>query len=994
LWTTTAISALAAAMAGAPAYAQTAAPSVVEEVVVTGSLIAGTPEDAALPVDVITADTLQRQGNPSALEIIKQLPGVAGVLGDSNQFPASAGGAIGVGSLDLRGLGSQRTLVLINGRRAPNSGANAQVDTNLLPVAAIGRVEILRGGGSTIYGSDAMAGVVNFITRTDLNGLELAADYRYIPGADQPDGTLAALWGWSSDQANVLVTAGYQHRGQLASVERDWVVRRYWENPQAFSGLGNPGVYRAFSTPQTPGVSTSGTPVVPANLPNAPASGLVRDPACGAFNTFPGFVGGAVGAAPACYWSYVPYDNLVEETHQYQVYGEVNFKLTDTINWHAEALWSRTELPDYRVSPGYGPSYGIAGTSAPLFTIPVSNPGALNFLRTAGYSEAQIASIVQVNPNAGQWRPLAAGGNQTTGGRGGQQLKREAEMWRVSTSVNGDLFAGIGFDVALTVGHNEFYETGKDMLATRLDRALRGFGGPNCTSTNPADAGNAAANCYYYNPFGSAVQTDTALGGSNPAFVPALANRDDVVKHLFYQGFGLRETELFVADAAVDGALPFELPGGAPKWAVGYQYRLNGLSSTIDPYLDARVTPCTIPGDSSCLARTGPFIFLGVNTPIDVTQKTNSVFGELNLPFTEALNAQLALRYESYGEASTLNPRIAAKWQVIGPIALRATYETTFRNPPANLLGGSTLSLPQVTAAQNQSRSVETVGNPDLQPEKGTDYSVGVLLDWNGIRASVDYWHYRIEDQIAAVPFNSITAAVIPGNNSAAAANCASPFAQFIKFTVPCAQARGADIATVQTFYVNGPQLETAGIDYNIEYRLPDVFGGDLAFGVSAVQTLKYRQGAFTFNGATIQAPLDALGKANYDLSAQVPKWRANAFAEFRWSIHSLRLVADYDGKLRDDRPAVINAPLNTNPGGGYVLNPANNVTAGGGVVKANLVFDLHYRVELPWDTTFNASILNLADKDPPFARLPYGYDPFTGNPLGRSFEVGVRKRF
>lgn len=981
--------ALMLTMSGGYAAAQTD-PAEVEELVVTGSLIAGTPEDAALPVDVITSETLQKQGSPSALELIKQLPTSGMVLGDSNQFPASANGAIGVGSINLRGLNAARTLVLLNGRRAPSSPANAQVDTNLMPIAAIGRVEILRGGGSTIYGSDAMAGVVNFITRAGFEGLEVAGEYRAVPGADGADGQASVLWGWSGDRADVLLSAGYQHRAQLSSVKRDWAINRYWENTAAFSAAGNPGVYRAYSTPQT---TTAGTVVVPAALANAPTSGLVRDPGCGAFNTFAGFS----GPSPACFWSYIPYDNLIEETHQYQLYGEVNFDLTDDIKWHTEALYSKTDIPDYRVSPGYGPSYGINGTASPLYIIPAANPGAQNFLATAGYTPAQIASIVQVNPVAGLWRPIAAGGNPLTGGRGGQQLERETELWRVSSNVSGKLTDEIGFDVAMTYGHSVYRATARDILTTRLDRALRGFGGPSCVSTNPADAGNAAAGCYWFNPFSSAVSTDTALGGGNPRAVASLANRADVLNHLFYQARTSAETNTFVVDAALNGELPFELPGGAPKWAVGYQYRWSDFSTVLDPLLDARVNPCTIPGDSSCVPsgnRPGPFMFLTINNPIDVSQKTQSLFGELNIPVTEDINAQAALRYESYGDDSTLNPRVAVKWQVHPIIGLRATWETTFRNPPANLLGGSALSLPQVTAANNQSRTVETVGNPDLEPEKGTDYSLGVVFEWNGLRGSVDYWHYKIEQQITAVPFNSITAAVIPGNLPGSAANCASPFAQYVTFSVPCAVARGQDISGVRTFNVNGPTLETSGVDYNVDYTFPDLFGGDLRLGASATQTLKLRQGAFTFNGSTIQAPLDALGKANYDVATQAPKWRANFYVEFERDIHNIRLVADYDGKLKDDRPSLFLPNINTNPTGGYVLDPANNVAAGGSTVKANLVFDLHYRVLLPQDFTVTASVLNLADKDPPFARLPYTYDPFVASGVGRSYKVSVRKKF
>ena len=122
------------------ANAQTGGATDVEEVIVTGSFIAGTPKDTAIPVTVLTQADLERRGSPSVLDIIKNLPVIGPVLGDSNQFSVAAQGRSGGGNINLRGLGAQRTLVLMNGRRFTGYGS----DTNLLPVAAIGRVEILK----------------------------------------------------------------------------------------------------------------------------------------------------------------------------------------------------------------------------------------------------------------------------------------------------------------------------------------------------------------------------------------------------------------------------------------------------------------------------------------------------------------------------------------------------------------------------------------------------------------------------------------------------------------------------------------------------------------------------------------------------------------------------------------------------------------------------------------------------------------------------------
>jgi iron complex outermembrane receptor protein len=155
---------------------ESAKSTVVEEVVVTGSLIAGTPKTTAIPIAVIGQEELEKRGSPSVLDVIKSLPIIGPVLGDSNQFSTASQGRNGGGTFNIRGLGAERTLVLLNGRRAGPAGVSGRVgpfDLNVIPSSLIERVEILKDGASSIYGSDAVAGVVNLITKTNLDGFEV-----------------------------------------------------------------------------------------------------------------------------------------------------------------------------------------------------------------------------------------------------------------------------------------------------------------------------------------------------------------------------------------------------------------------------------------------------------------------------------------------------------------------------------------------------------------------------------------------------------------------------------------------------------------------------------------------------------------------------------------------------------------------------------------------------------------------------------------------------
>ena len=205
----------------------------------------------------------------------------------------------GAGTVNLRGLGNQRTLVLLNGRRvvnAPGLGSGG-ANTELFPVSAIGRIEVLKDGAAATYGSDAMAGVVNFITRKDFSGLDLSADYQAIRGS-KGDYTVSGVYGWQGERVNVLVSAGYQHRSNLSTLDRDFTITDYYTNPIAYSVTGNPGTYRIRN-----GTTNIGSPVVDANCTQL-----------GGYLTFS-------SATPNCAYGFAQFYKIVENTNKFQVYG-------------------------------------------------------------------------------------------------------------------------------------------------------------------------------------------------------------------------------------------------------------------------------------------------------------------------------------------------------------------------------------------------------------------------------------------------------------------------------------------------------------------------------------------------------------------------------------------------------------------------------------------------------------------------------------------------
>ena len=665
-----AIAVAAGLMVAGAAQAQDTKANTVEEVVVTGSFIQGTPKDTAIPVAVLNQEDLEKRGSPSILDIIKSLPISGPVLGDSNQFSTASQGRNGGGTINIRGLGAQRTLVLLNGKRF--AGYNA--DTNLLPESAIGRVEVLKDGAAATYGSDAIGGVANFITRKNFSGLEVGADYRFVPGSDGGDYNANILYGWVGDTSNLLVSVGYKHRGQLANVERDWVIAPYTTNPSGWSVLGQPGVWSNRN-----GAGGTGTTV-----------GLAVDANCTAVGGHAGFT----GTTPACYFTYIPFDNIVEEQDQYQLYSEFNADVGDSSKFHVEALYTQTSQPDYRFSPGYPPTSGPNGPgSSNVYSVAASNPGFNTFLTQTGNS-ALIGTAQSAL--ATLWRPLGAGGNPTTGGRGGQSGSRKYEEVRIAADLSGDTgFYDIGYQLGATYIREMQDQQTTDILIDRLQRSLNGLGGPGCTGSTPGANG-----CQYFNPFSKAYAGNPALGLTNPGFVSTNANSKSLVAWLFDRQKYRAQQDTFVFDAVLNGKLPvFALPGGDIGWAAGAQYRKVTFLQQIDsPFYNAEITPCPVVGSTSCAFPTGPYIFLGQNKNLRLEQSVYALFGELNLPITDSLNAQLALRYEDYGgqTGSTTNPQIRVKWQAMEWLAVRGSYGTSFRGPTADRTGDDLRLAPEV----------------------------------------------------------------------------------------------------------------------------------------------------------------------------------------------------------------------------------------------------------------------------------------------------------
>jgi len=953
-----AVLAAALTFAAGAAAAQDAGVAEVEEIVVTGSFIAGTPEDAALPVNVIGSEELQKQGSPSTVDLLKSLPAVSNAVGESNQF--GAGQTTGAGNANLRGLGAERTLVLFNGRRMAIAPGTIYVDTNLIPSAAVGRVEVLKDGAAATYGSDAIGGVVNFITRKNLDGLEVSGGYSLIDGSDGDYNTNVA-YGWVGDNGNVLVTAGYRHRSELNTQERDFAIRSYTENPQGgWSSFGNPGLYLA---------STNG---------GVTFTAPVTDPACGVIS------GPQTGAT--CQFQYIGFDNLTEDEDHWQLYAEVNLDVTDSTTFHAEAMYSGHEVSAENSSPSYPPNnFPTSALTTKIqgngYFIPAANPGlAALIAQNPGALPASAATAGLFTSVA--WRPLGVGGNDLFGGQG-KEDKRRFEAYRVAAGLKGkfDFAGGVGWDAGVTYMENWSDISTPDILVAKLQLALRGLGGDGCNVAANTPGQNG---CLWFNPFSSGTAANAIDGRTNPNYVASTANSQEVLDYIFDAYAYEIRSRMLSTDIVFNGELPIDFGAGQLAWAAGAQYRWSGIERQNSDYTNVAVSPCTdspVNPAATCTAQNGPFTFFGALSDYDLDYSVIAGFGELQAPITDDLTLTLAVRYEDYGGniGATTNPKVAIRWQAADWLAFRASAGSTFRAPPQTQIApGATTNLAYTTAAGGY-RAYDTYGNPNLDPEEATTLNLGALFDIGDFTASIDYWSFDFKGPIDNESGSDIVNAIFP-NGATGANNCANPayaaLLSRITFTGACS---ATAINRVRINYVNGPDVKTEGVDFSAAYSMRDVLGGaDMNFGVDLSYVLKYEVEANVIEGVPVAAARDYAGTMDYLGYGSQPQWKGSAYVEYNRDIHNLRWTVRYIDDMIDTRAG--SATFATNPNGQKI--------------DAFLTNDISYRALLPWDTTVSASVINVFDEDPPFARLDLSYDPFTANPFGRYYKLNITKKF
>lgn len=927
-----------------------------EEIVVTGSYIRGTPEDAALPVDVTSLDDLRDVGAPSVAELIRNLAYTSGNLAETNQFGAGGGGQAqeGVLTVNLRGLGSARTLVLINGRRMAPSDL-VGTDLSVLPKSAIGRLEVLKDGAAALYGSDAIGGVANFITRENFDGFEISASEQFIRKSNG-DHEVALLGGWGNDRIHVMGAFEWSHRSELGFRERDWGLIAEPLNPQGgWSSIGNPA--RILPASATGTILGAGAP----------------DPQCA-------LLGGAV-ATPACRFQYTFFDNITEKQDVFKGYVESNFEISDSTKLHVEALYGHMNMPDWKTSPSYppqslfGPDRFVSNTHPGLIDFKAQNP---TFFQDVGPFTAASQGAFVLNRSIG-----------VAGFLGGPQTgKRRTEQWRVVAQLTGDLTDSISYDFALTGSSRERYLSGFDTYTERMAFALDGLGGPNC---DQATGTPGVGGCEYYNPFSNSIRRSVVNGALNPQYNAAVANSDDLIKWLSGPTNSTVTNKLFVFDGVFSGEVPwFSLPGGEIGWALGSQVRKEWYDSELSDLANLKVNPCPFNNQRSVTlgnisqtafdncrngvtTPTGPYSFLAGSFEQTDARLIYAFFGELQLPFHETFNAQFALRFENYGGkvGSTVDPKLSLQWEPLEWIKFRGSVATTFRGPPQSFLSGRVTSLQFIIPA-NAFKAVDTIGNANLKPESALTSNVGTIIEWAGLYASVDYWRFKFDDPFQLESFGQIVTAYQANACQTGGAGNGSALCNGLSAHVFPLGTTAAALERVEVAWINGADLRTSGIDFYLQYEFENVFGGVLTLGSQGSYRIEYDSDDF-FDRAGV--PLAVGGDFNGEINdgnnpfQPLPALKTDVFVKYSLAEHTATLVGRYTTDYIDRFPSV---PALAN-------------------IDNQFILDLTYVVRLfDESTTLSFSVLNLTDEDPPRASTDLNYDPFTHDARGRMYKIGL----
>jgi iron complex outermembrane receptor protein len=877
------------------------------KVQVTGTRIARTDTETALPVQTITRQEILDAGIQTMQDLLERI--------SANQSYGSWNEAKGIGSLlvgftgaSLRGLGSQRTLVLLNGRRlAPYALSGGQsVDLSGIPPSAIERVEVLKDGASAVYGTDAIGGVINFILRKDYTGAEVNGNYFATEhgGGDSWRASASAGWGdLARDKYNVFVTADYYRQQSLKASEREFSKTSYlpWLGLDGTSGNSFPAniVQTNLATGEVYGFPGFRNPTIPFPV------GATAD-SCIPPYSFP-------TDGPRryqCRFDTASVIDTIPETEKAHLIARFTWQLGADHQFFAEGSYYQGKFTQ-RISPAPVIAGGDFTTQ-----LPPTSPW---------YPAAFVAG----QPGGDPTQPVEL--LYRTVELGPRTDRATTDQWNGVVGMQGT-FRGWDYEFAGNYTSNrQVDELVSGFFRSSLFRPLLGSG--------------------VINPFGP--NTPAVLQQMRDTQVTGPINDNRASNY----GVDLRLANTVAT-----------LPAGPVAVAFGVEARRETLEQSNSEVLvsgDVGGGPGEVPSITS------------------VSRRVWSLFGEVSVPITKALEATAAARYDHYSDfGGTTNSKFTVRWQPASNLLLRAAYGTGFRAPTL-----SDLFLPQVdsfafmdflqdpvrcpvTEAYSDCNGlfmpVRVGGNPALRPETSDQFNAGIVFaPATGLTIGLDYYRVKVRDVIGVLPIDTIL------NNHEQLGG------QYIVRRPPDAQYPDlpGPIDYVVQYPTNTGDLTTSGVDINLEWRGPATAAGQFSLVLNGTYVIDFTYKGFeSFKlppGAGARGPDGAIA-------------RYRQYAQLGWTYGSwgVTLANNYQSGYSEPD----------------LLTCGDDGCTGTRRVGTWSVWDVQARYSPTKNATFAVGVRNLFDRAPPvsnqFEDFQTGYDPSYADPRGRMFYGTVQYKF
>lgn len=901
---------------------------VINEVVVTSSRVSATGFTAPTPTSTLTADDLQKVAPLNVTEALSQVPTFRTTLQPSSSALYA----------NLRNIGAQRTLVLVDGRRHVPTFSDGTVDLNLIPTALISRTEVVTGGASASWGSDAVAGVVNLILKNDLVGFSGSAQGGVSEESDAENysASMAFGTGFADDRGHFLIGAEYAESDGVRTMQPPYYSRRWLGN----SSLGN----SAYATNGLPGVIyandvrradvSDGGLITSGPLRGTEFIGNGQTQQFGYGQVFGNnMIGGAsnYGDAP------IPGGDVMYPYERFTIMSRARFDVTDDVRVFAEGTYGRN------ISDGY--------------TNPARNNGSITPVNSC--SQTTLASSlgsINVNidnaylPESVRSRMVDAGVNCFSMGRtfrdpGMGQFRvhdGSPEVWRGVVGAEGRLAGSWKWDTYAQFGANTFEQNRIGNLniprfRRAIDAITDGAGNIVCRVNTDANPANDDPTCVPFNLFGNGSPSQAAI---------------DYVTGTSWMHM---ETQQTVAAFNLKGDLGSTWAGPISA-ATGIEYRKEEIDAKVDA--DSQANNWQTANRK------------GIKGDYDVME----VYGEAvvplltDVPFAQSLDANLAARYTEYSSSGGVTTwKAGLSWDVNPQVRLRATQSHDIR---AGNLGE--LFTPTAVAVGNVRNPVTatmipvattTTGNPRLAPEEADTFTAGIVYSpaWlDGLSASVDYYSIDIDGQIGTLSPQDILNRCYLDN--------VQTYCDRISTNA------SGEISGILRQFENLDKFTTSGIDFELSYGMPMQWqalraNGDLTFRLLASYVDK-----FATTASSTATTVDEAGEYNN------PHWTAFGTVGYQGERWSLTLEERWFGGGKVDNTLIEG------------LAAANGINRNRVASSAYTNFTVQYALnpDSAWDAQVFFRVNNALDEEPPFAETGTAAGTLF-DPVGRNYRLGIR---